>query len=201
VLLVLGVLVLIISQTRSLWLGFITGTFVVLVFHLRSGSLRRWLPVIAVSAVVLVAAAAMIAPQLFRLSDADGNVGYRMSQAVALWGLFIEHPIIGSGYGAVTAVAAASGPSYSHEMDIIDLLRKLGIVGFSLYAGAFVMFARSAWQVCQSRPDSPEVGTLLYTLAVVFTVGFFNPYATASLGIGAIVVAVVTVEFSRLRAD
>ena len=28
---------------------------------------------------------------------------------------------------------------------------------------------------------------LLATLAVVFTVGFFNPYATASIGIGAIV--------------
>jgi hypothetical protein len=83
-------------------------------------------------------------------------------------------------------------------MDLIDLLRKVGLIGASLYGMAYVLMLRIALQLYQIDPDAQEVTLFLMTLGVVFSVGFFNPYVTASIGIGAVLLAFVPMAV-RLR--
>ncbi len=124
----------------------------------------------------------------------------RLGQVSILLDLYMQRPWFGWGFGTIVDISSIIDrpPSFSHEMDLIDLLRKIGLLGVLLYVVAFVLLLRAAWRQYRVDNFSDEVGMLLATLAVVFTVGFFNPYATASIGIGAIVLALVTVEFRNL---
>ena len=57
---------------------------------------------------------------------------------------------------------------------------------------------RVAFQLYQLDHDAQEVTLFLMTFGVVFSVGFFNPYVTASIGIGALLLTFVPLAV-RLR--
>jgi hypothetical protein len=193
--LLLGFATLMMAQTRSLWLGFIVSTAVVFLYCLRGW--RIWL---AAGGGLMFGGIAMVllVPDLLRLADVDGNMDFRVVQAAELVRLFLLQPVFGAGFGAVADLSALTGrpPGFSHEMDLIDLVRKIGLVGAGVYLLALLSLARPAWQLFRQQAGHPAPCQWLVSLGVVFTVGFFNPYATASLGIGAIVIATVSVAFS-----
>jgi hypothetical protein len=195
--LVLGLATMIVSQTRSLWVGAIAGLAIMLVYLIHRTS-RRLIAVAGLAGLCGGGLVLLVAPQFLRLADIDGSAGMRLGQVVLLFDLFTQRPWLGWGFGTVIDIVMYRSASFSHEMDLIDLLRKIGSVGLVVYLGAFFALLRSAWRQYRIDEFSEEVGMLLATLAVVFTVGFFNPYATASIGIGAIVLALVTVEFRNL---
>ncbi len=191
-----GFTTLIIAQTRSLWLGFLVSTIIVLIY-----CLRGWKIWLTAGAGLLLGGVAMVVfvPGLLRVADVDGNMGFRVVQAMELARLFMEQPVLGAGFGAVADLSALTGrhPGFSHEMDLIDLLRKIGLVGGFVYVLAFIGLGRPAWQLFRRQSDHGAPCRWLVTTGVVFTVGFFNPYATASLGIGAIMIATASVLFAH----
>ena len=194
-----GLVTLLMAQTRSLWLGLIVGILVVLLTSFRRLSPRL---VLAVGAISLLGVSALLyfVPSLLRLTDVDGNVNMRLEQAAILFDLFTKQPWLGAGFGSVVDLSSiiARPPSFSNEMDLIDLLRKIGLVGGLLYGVAYALMLRIALQLYQIDPDAQEVTLFLMTLGVVFSVGFFNPYVTASIGIGAVLLAFVPMAV-RLR--
>lgn len=196
---VVGLGTLLISQTRSLWLGLIVGVLVILLAGYRRISPRIVLG-IGLMAVFCASALLYFVPSLLRLTDVDGNVNMRLEQAVILFNLFTQQPWLGWGFGSVVDLSLITPRprSFSHEMDLIDLLRKVGLIGASLYGMAYVLMLRIALQLYQIDPDAQEVTLFLMTLGVVFSVGFFNPYVTASIGIGAVLLAFVPMAV-RLR--
>tara|TARA_B100000029_G_scaffold497173_1_gene564434 strand:+ start:786 stop:2081 length:1296 start_codon:yes stop_codon:yes gene_type:complete len=197
--LLLGFAVLIASQTRSLWLGLIVGVAVVLVYVSHRDPLRFLAGAIGVAALITIMSFAAV-PQILRLDDLDGNVVMRFEQAAILIDLYMQRPWLGWGFGTLVDISSVIDrpPSFSHEMDLIDLLRKIGFLGLLMYIVAFALLLRAVWRQYRINNSSEEVGMLLSTIAIVFTVGFFNPYATASIGIGAIVLLLVTVEFRNM---
>ena len=195
--LALGVLV--VSQTRSLWLGAMIGLGGMLVYLVHRTAPRMLLGIAGIG-ILGVGTLFFLSPQILRLGDIDGNVGIRLGQSAILFDLFKERPWLGWGFGSVVDMSfvVERPASFSHEMDLIDLLRKIGLLGLLSYVIAFALLLHAAWRQYRVDNFSEEVGMLLSTLVIVFTVGFFNPYATASIGIGAIVLALVTVEFRNL---
>jgi hypothetical protein len=189
---VVGLGTLLISQTRSLWLGLIVGVLVILLAGYRRMSPRIVLG-IGLMAVFCASALLYFVPSLLRLTDVDGNVNMRLEQAVILFNLFTQQPWLGWGFGSVVDLSLITPRprSFSHEMDLIDLLRKVGLIGASLYGMAYVLMLRVAFQLYQIDPDAQEVTLFLMAFGVVFSVGFFNPYVTASIGIGALLLAFV----------
>ena len=187
-----GLGTLLISQTRSLWLGLIVGVLVILLAGYRRMSPRIVLG-IGLMAVFGASALLYFVPSLLRLTDVDGNVNMRLEQTVILFNLFTQQPWLGWGFGSVVDLSLITPrpPSFYHEMDLIDLLRKVGLIGALLYGMAYVLMLRVAFQLYQIDPDAQEVTLFLMAFGVVFSVGFFNPYVTASIGIGALLLAFV----------
>ncbi|MDG2072189.1 MAG: O-antigen ligase family protein [Pseudomonadales bacterium] len=190
--LVVGLGTLLISQTRSLWLGLIVGVLVILLAGYRRMSPRIVLG-IGLMAVFGASALLYFVPSLLRLTDVDGNVNMRLEQTVILFNLFTQQPWLGWGFGSVVDLSSITPrpPSFSHEMDLIDLLRKVGLIGALLYGIAYALMLRVAFRLYQLDHDAQEVTFFLMTFGVVFSVGFFNPYVTASIGIGALLLAFV----------
>lgn len=179
------------SYTRSIW-GLIPLMFVMMaVLHWRTRCFKFLLPVAGAAILVLSAFLAAGLSQKIRIDDRDGTAAMRLGQAEMLVSSFRKSLISGAGFGS--PVDASSG--FSIELDLLNLLRKIGIVGLLLYATAFalpVLSAKRQWLTLNECPDS--VALFAIALVAVFGMGAVNPYATASLGIGALCIALATLS-------
>jgi hypothetical protein len=128
-----------------------------------------------------------------RLDDRDGTAAMRFGQAELLAASFLESPICGAGFGS--PVDANTG--FSIELDLLNLLRKIGIIGLALYVAAFAMPILSARRQWFETAGCPEpVAIFAIGMVAVFGMGAVNPYATASLGVGAMCIALVYLSAS-----
>lgn len=99
--------------------------------------------------------------------------GIRAQQASALWGLFLQHPVLGVGLGGydVNLIRSATEP-YSYELQLFSLLPKLGIVGSLILTGFIV------WCFIVLGRDQRYIGMLV--LAMFLVAGMLNPYLFSS---------------------
>lgn len=99
--------------------------------------------------------------------------GIRAQQASALWGLFLQHPVLGVGLGGydVNLIRSATEP-YSYELQLFSLLPKLGMVGSLILAGFIV------WCFIVLGRDQRYIGMLV--LAMFLAAGMLNPYLFSS---------------------
>jgi len=161
------------------------------ILHGRRCSIK---PLLSWAGVAILVVALFIAAGLYhkiRIDDRDGTAAMRFGQAELLTASFLQHPICGAGFGS--PVDAHTG--FSIELDLLNLLRKIGIIGLVLYAAAFAMpllSARRQWLAATGCPDS--VALFLIAMVAVFGMGAVNPYATASLGIGTLCIALATLS-------
>jgi len=134
-----------------------------------------------------------------RLDDRDGTAALRWEQAKTLTTSFLQHPVCGAGFGS----PVDSKTGFSIELDLLNLFRKIGLAGLAIYLLAFLLPARIAWQQWSNADRCPEaVAFFAISLVAVFGMGAVNPYATASLGIGTLCIALATLsaeQFSGTR--
>lgn len=178
------------SYTRSIWAVAGAAFIVLAVAQHRRRALALLAPVLA-AAVTLPLVTSPAALGRLRLDDRDGTIALRFGQLTALGTSWLESPVTGAGFGAPVAPAAG----FSVELDLLNLLRKIGLVGATLYVAAFwtpLARCRAALAAARGCPD--HVAIFLAACMAVFGMGAFNPYATASLGVGLLAIGLASLS-------
>jgi len=215
--------VILISFSRSFWLGLAIGLlfyyFIILLFY-------KWKVVFRISAVLLAGAvvAAVLtliivkfpypkpiggfdAASLFseRISDTkEAAVSSRWQLLPPLWTAIKQNPVLGSGFGATVTYKSkdprvlASSPSgeyttYAFEWGWLDIWLKLGFFGLLAYLLLISKITFDSFMAKNSLAFGLGLG-----LIVIAAVSFFSPYTNHPLGIGYLIIAAATIE--RLKA-
>lgn len=201
-LLILVSSVLIVSLSRSFWVGMIAGGGLLLVLHLRESGMRIVWPFVR-SLIVAGGGAVMLIwvtihlpfPPSISVSLGDtllertttlseAAVGSRWSLLPALWGKVQRHPVMGSGFGSTVTYtsqdprileAHPTGEYTTHafEWGILDFWYKFGVVGLAMIA------ALLAWAYQLLRSGMPISSLSVVSLIAVHS---FTPYLNHPLG-------------------
>jgi len=184
------------SYTRSIWLmAGLSLALLALLEHRRRA--LAWLVPALGAAVATPLIASPDALSRLRLDDRDGTIAIRLGQVTALGRSWLDRPITGAGFGA--PIAAAGG--FSVELDLLNLLRKIGLVGAALYIAAFWTPLACCRRALARSPGCPDhVAVFLAACMSVFGMGMFNPYATASLGVGLLAIGFATLSAGEAAA-
>jgi O-antigen ligase len=166
-LMALGVLV---TYTRSTWLGLVASGSVVALARLP----RRWrLPAFAMATLAGVVIAAAAWSDLVELrregtaGDAHHSVDQRQSFAYVSWQMFKDHPVLGVGFGRFydRKLPYLSDRSQNLELEslrplhhhntLLGLVTETGMVGLAAFVALVAAWGRTAWSlVC--REDNPS---------------------------------------------
>lgn len=206
-----------ISLSRSFWLGLGAGMIILFFLSLRGPQRRRTVGPVAfsVSALILsifvvwfiyVLPGSRIEPRApfvrFFLSRVDAQEGAALSRyqlLPILWSKIKEHPVMGSGFGATVtyhsqdprAVEKTGGliTTYAFEWGWLEHWIKFGVIGIPLMLWLLVSIARRSGQYVP-----------IASLAVIH---LFTPYLNHPLGIGFLVflTAASTIPSSFSLAD
>lgn len=184
------------SYTRSIWLMAGVSLAVLAILEHRRRALAWLVPALG-AAVATPLVASPDALSRLRLDDRDGTIAIRLGQVTALGRSWLERPVTGAGFG--TPIAAAG--SFSVELDLLNLVRKIGLVGLALYIAAFwTPLARCRRALARSPGCPDHVAVFLAACMSVFGMGMFNPYATASLGVGLLAIGFATLSAGEAAA-
>ncbi len=183
------------TQTRSAWLALILATMVWLVY-----TRRRWSRLAAICALT-AAAIAILTVNMENVSSQDRTRGgvtdpkpiyVRIGLALVTWDMFLEHPLVGVGFGHFRDEA----PRYARQVDspyyqfassamehnnFLSLLAETGVVGLALYLVLLVVLLRISIRLYRRLPVSApgpvarDVPVLYWVLFVVYIVdGMFR---------------------------
>lgn len=177
------------SYTRSIWLTAAVGLVVLTIAEYRRRAVRILAPALGLAVAVPVAVSPALLGRL-RLDDRDGTIAFRLRQLEPLVEGWLRRPLTGLGFGAPVAAGG-----FSVELDLLNLARKIGLVGAALYLAAFwAPLARCRRALARSRGCPDDVAVFLAACLTTFGMGFFNPYVTASLGVGLLAVGLATLS-------
>lgn len=183
------------SYTRSIWLMAGLSLAVLAILEHRRRALAWLVPALG-AAVATPLIASPDALGRLRLDDRDGTIAIRLRQVTALLESWLARPITGAGFG--TPIAAGG---VSVELDLLNLLRKIGLVGAALYVAAFWTPLAHCRRALARSPGCPDhVAVFLAAVMSVFGMGMFNPYATASLGVGLLAIGFATLSAGEAAA-
>lgn len=201
--------VLLVSLSRSFWIGVSAGSMVGLALILKGGAgmvkstaKKLWLPFIAGIASIVLFALVLFFPvprvpysSLEHLFLQRADVGEEAA-AVSRWHLLSvlekkieEHPILGSGFGATVTyqsedprlVASNGGvyTTYAFEWGWIEPWIKFGILGIPIILGLLISLG---WRIWRNEGDSSLRIAAVSTLVMLAVVHFFTPYLNHPLG-------------------
>lgn len=186
-LLAMGVLL---TYTRSTWIGLIAGGMALLAMQLPKN--YRWKVVGGLTlAGVLMATVGMEALMQLKRED-SGNVSQHSVQqrkafAYVSWQMMQDHPLWGVGFGRfydqklpylqdrTQAFELESLRGLHHHNTFLSLLTETGVIGLAAYCGILIGILRCGWQLSQ-RIDAPDHERRLGMLAVA-TVMVYLPSA------------------------
>ncbi len=170
-LMALGVLL---TYTRSTWIGLAASGLVVAAFQIPRG----WrMPVFVSGAVFGMLFAFTSWNQLMGIQregtaeDAEHSVDQRASFAYVSWQMFCDHPILGVGFGRFfdqklpylsdrrQRVELESIRGLHHHNTLLSVLTETGLVGFAAFIAVFVAWTRSAWRLATSAVSSQWIRT------------------------------------------
>lgn len=204
----------IISLSRSMWLGLAASLLVVVIFGLLKKQFKQTLYFIIATVVLIVCGWGLVMatnywPYPTSLVGAGGSVNNRFAAGEAagesrlrllepLWNKVIASPVLGSGFGAtltyrsldpriVNSTAGGSGEytTYAFEWGYLDLLFKFGLV-----AGVCFLFfwLYWLWQLIiknwQNKNEQYIYSAALAGLVVLLVTNITTPYLNHPLGIG-----------------
>ncbi len=203
---------ILVSFSRSFWIGLAFGLLVLLIFLIvLKFSFKKIIKIgLCGIAVLVISLAAVFATAQFpfpepkeisfasmfsdRLTDLDeAAVRSRWDLLPPLGRAIVKHPIIGSGFGA-TVTYKSSDPraiqvnpggiftTYAFEWGYLDIMLKIGLAGLVVYLLLIGKIWRSGWLLGRSGEFIP-LGLLL-GLAAILATNFFSPYLNHPLGIG-----------------
>ena len=214
----LGSLSLLISQSRSLWIGAVAAAALLIGHAMWRRNLGIAPMVLAVGAMVAVLSSQLTVVNLIA-GNAQGNVlvarftdlglepagSSRKHQLGPLISAIQKHPWLGSGFGQTVTYQSFDprvmrehpGGWYTtvaFEWGYLDIALKLGLVGLTVY---LIWVARLVWIGLARRVETPAAKFAL--AAVIGLVGIavaniFSPYLNHPLGLGWVMVAVVSLN-------
>jgi len=205
--------VIILSLSRSFWVGLAGGLLLLAIIIWMKTSLRRlmlnlihWLVMLAGAFIIIFAVAKFPFPpsvggfdfsllsQRTDLTSSDAAVNSRWALLSALSQELKESPIFGEGYGA-TVTYKSSDPrivqsttnglytTYAFEWGYLDIWLKLGLLGLIAYLGLLYIIFRRALKTSTLKNNWLHLGVAAGILALAIT-NIFTPYLNHPLGIG-----------------
>ncbi|OGY48174.1 MAG: hypothetical protein A2840_02325 [Candidatus Buchananbacteria bacterium RIFCSPHIGHO2_01_FULL_47_11b] len=211
---------LLISQSRSFWVGGLTAllfTTGVLIWQKRltiTGALTGGgvlvLIVIAGSLLLQLASGSLGGnPIANRFSGFDREPAgmSRISQLQPLGEAIFQHLLVGYGFGK-TLTYVSSDPrivathpggiytTYAFEWGYLDIMLKIGLLGLLAYAWIIFKQAKELWQ----RAESAVAWGLFSALLAITVTNIFSPYLNHPLGIGFILLVAVAVQKTGFNA-
>lgn len=156
------------SYTRSVWIGAVLGLGVVLALTLP----RSWRPLVLGAGIVTGVAALGLGWDKFmgfeREYSAAGtreSASLRSSFVYVSWKMFLDHPLLGCGFGQfyVEKMPYLSDRSTEMELEAIrplihhnmplGLLTETGVIGLGLFLALVAAWSRDAWRLWNSDAD------------------------------------------------
>ncbi|MBI2415088.1 MAG: O-antigen ligase family protein [Candidatus Kerfeldbacteria bacterium] len=136
----------------------------------------------------------------------------RLALLGPLWHKVIEHPFIGSGFGATVTYTSkdprvlATHPdgrytTYAFEWGYLDIWLKLGVPGIVLFFGLLYSLIRQAHQVLRStvhqlaNNDRTTIITVALGTLALGGIHLLTPYLNHPLGIGWLIIASCVMQF------
>lgn len=158
-----------VTYTRCVWIGLALGVMVVAALSLP----KTWRPLVGVAALAGVLLVAVQSQQLIEIERESGSeasrssVECRGSFTYVSWKIFLEHPILGVGYGQFIPNAKdyLSDRTVDLPLEVIRgqpnhstylaLLTETGLVGLGLFLAMVTGWVLSAWRLWrnESAPD------------------------------------------------
>ena len=207
--------IIIISFSRSFWVGGLVGGLLYLIWLIKEYSWQQSLKTlgliflsIATSILLITAILYFPCPQALggfkttnllseRLTETDeAAVSSRWQLLPELWGEVKETPILGQGFGKTVTYLTkdpralennADGQyiTYAFEWGWLDIWLKLGIFGLLAY---LALLSKIVYDGFKKRANSLILG-LTIGIITISVVSFFSPYLNHPLGIGYLILA------------
>jgi hypothetical protein len=170
---VLSLLGIFMANTRGFYLGAIAGALAMCVCSratrsslLRVGLILGFIVGIALVVAVIFRGGPRSAFGTWNGMGFGAGLGYRARQVQSLMAMFAHHPVFGAGLGAFDphyeGYAAWLPRPYIVELEFVNLLAKLGIVGFTLFVLSYlVLIARGfslVWTTANPGQRSTVIG-------------------------------------------
>jgi O-antigen ligase len=165
-LMALGVLL---TFTRSAWIGFAAAAMVVAEFQMP----RRWrMPAVGCGVLAGMLIACLSWNQLVGIqrdgtaADAEHSVDQRASFAYVSWQMVCDHPIMGVGFGRFydaklpylsdrrQNIELESIRGLHHHNTLLSVLTETGMVGLAAFIAVIVAWARCAWKLATSAEST-----------------------------------------------
>ncbi len=157
------------SYTRSVWMGAALGLAIVLGLTLHGPWRRLVLGAMVAAALLLVLTRMeklLSFEREYQAQYTRQSVDLRGSFAYVSWQMFLDRPLLGSGFNQFpeakkpylsdrsTALELEAIRPYSHHSTFLSVLTEMGLVGFALFLMVLGLWALAAWRVI-AGPATP----------------------------------------------
>jgi O-antigen ligase len=113
-----------------------------------------------------MSALANVSPLKLAHASSDSERWISISRGLELW---LQHPIFGNGLGAfVVAIRAETGTNLVIHNSSVWMLAELGIAGFAIFAAAFCVVGKAAWEGAAQGETWARV--LVFTLVTLLLI-------------------------------
>jgi hypothetical protein len=171
ILFVLASVGIFLAYMRGLYLGMAAGLLFIFILSIRGRRLSRLISAGVLFIVIGGGLTVMMQGDILKIFGAWDTdlfrIGfeYRMRQINMLMNMFFEFPIFGAGLGAFDPLHEGYEESlarpYLVELEYLNLLAKLGTIGFGLIAAAFVFLLLDCLRRARRAPSSEVRFTIL----------------------------------------
>ncbi len=222
-------LALFLSLSRSFLLGCALAGVILFVSAWFFGNYKQWIVyrtffAILFSFVSIITIYALVdipVPQRPDLTDAafyetSAQTG-RTEAVVSRWNLLdaimvpiMDHPIIGSGFGAlvsydsedpriISELGGQEYETYRFEWGWHDIWLKMGALGLIAFCSYIIFLIRASLHTMSTRGHKWIIAGLLAGIIAVFITHIFSPYLNHPLGIGFMLFIIPFIDWDRLR--
>jgi len=189
---------LILSLTRGFWIAFLFSSmfiFLLLKINAKIKFLFVFVSLVIIVLVMLFSLPTAICSDIVnRTSDLGGDVSIqrRLHFIPIAANIFLQNPILGSGYGTVLP-----GDVGSHlEISYLDILMEQGMIGFMIW-GYLIYKVFFHWRKLRRKIPAKKVflDGLIAGLVGLLIVTGINPFINNPLGIGYLLIIIITLEY------
>ena len=171
------------TYTRSTWLGLAAGLAVIPLLHLP----RSWRPVLLVGMLLVgLVGVVTVGDKLINMSrhDSNGSAKHSVYQRASFFhvsmNMFRDAPIVGCGFGRFydcklpyladrsQQIELESIRQLDHHNTFLSLLTETGIIGFTLFVALLAAWGRAAWELVRNTEAESWIRAQgLFTLAAM----------------------------------